>query len=148
MNKLETRFNITRGGKLTKHLGIDYNWGYDKEKQKYFVTATMDKKVQNMINQLERFLHKDIKVKRSPGKPNEYLQKEENEDNINIDEYRSLVGQIMFFTTKLFPKTGNACRALSGFMSCPTRTHWKAIEHLVGYLKGMAIRGVTYWEPV
>ena len=50
----------------------------------------------------------------------------------------------MVFTSKLCRKTGNACRALSGFMSNPSEKHWKAIEHLVGYLKGMGTRGVIY----
>ena len=105
----------------------------------------MEKKV-GVINKLERFLQREVKVKSSPGKPNEYLQKFDA-DSVNIDEYRSLVGQIMFFTTKLCPKTGNACRALSGFTSNPNEIHWKALERTVGYLKDMKTRGVTYWEP-
>ena len=147
MDGLESRFNITRGGELKKHLGIDYDWGFDEEKGKHFVKATMDKKVQAMIDFLEKFLEREVKVKPSPGKPNEYLQKPDDDEPLNIDEYRRLVGQIMFFTTKLCPKTGNSCRALSGFMSCPSEPHWKAIERLIGYLKGMTIRGVIYWEP-
>ena len=147
MDGLESRFKITRGGKLKKHLGVDYVWGYDEEKQKHYVKATMDKKVQASIEQLEKFLKREIKVKPSPGKPNEYLRKSEDESPVDIDEYRSLVGQIMFFTTKLCPKTGNACRALSGFMSNPSKDHWKALERLVGYMKGMGTRGIIYWEP-
>ena len=147
MDGLESRFKITRGGKLKKHLGVDYVWGYDEEKQKHYVKATMDKKVQASIEQLKKFLKREIKVKPSPGKPNEYLQKSEDENPVDIDEYRSLVGQIMFFTTKLCPKTGNACRALSGFMSNPSKDHWKALERLIGYMKGMGTRGIIYWEP-
>ena len=147
MDGLESRFNITRGGELKKHLGVEYVWGFDSIEGKHFVKATMDKKVRACIEQLEKFLGREIKIKPSPGKPNEYLQKSKDEEPVNIDEYRSLVGQIMFFTTKLCPKTGNACRALSGFMSNPSEEHWKAIERLVGYLKGMGTRGVIYWEP-
>ena len=106
----------------------------------------MKKKVAAIIDKLERFLGRDVKVL-SPGKPNEYLRKSNDEDPVNLDEYRSLVGQIMFFTTKLCPKTGNACRALSGFMSNPDEIHWKAFERTVGYLKGMKLPGITYWEP-
>ena len=123
MDGLESRFNITRGGTLRKHLGVDYEWGFDNEKKKHFVKATMKKKVAAIIDKLERFLGRDVKVL-SPGKPNEYLRKSNDEDPVNVDEYRSLVGQIMFFTTKLCPKTGNASRALSGFMSNPNEIHW------------------------
>jgi len=146
MDGLESRFNITRGGTISKHLGIDYVWGFDEEKGKHFVQATMDKKVGAIIDKLERVLQREVKKKPSPGKPNEYLQKSDA-DSVNMDEYRSLVGQIMFFTTKLCPKTGNACRALSGFMPHPTETQWRALERVVGYLKGMKTRGVIYWEP-
>ena len=92
MDGLESRFNLTRGGELKKHLGVDYVWGFDEVKGKHFVKATMDKKVMATIKQLEKFLGKEIKIKPSPGKPNEYLQKSEDEKPINIDEYRSLVG--------------------------------------------------------
>ena len=131
MDGLESRFNITHGGELKKHLGVDYEWSFDNEKGKHFVKATMNKKVQATIDQLEKFLGREVKVKPSPGKPNEYLQKSNDEDHVDIDEYRSLVGQIKLFTTKLCPKTGNICRALSGFMSNPSKDHWKAIERLL-----------------
>jgi len=96
MDGLESRFNITHGGELKKYLGVDYEWGFDNEKGKHFVKATMNKKVQATIDQLEKFLGREIKVKPSPGKPNEYLQKSNDEDPVDIDEYRSFVGQIMF----------------------------------------------------
>jgi len=34
-------------------------------------------------------------IRPTPGKPGQYLQKND-EDGFNIDEYRSLVGQIIF----------------------------------------------------
>ena len=66
---------------------------------------------------------------------------------IDIDEYRWLVGQIMFFTTKICPKTGSAVRALSTHMFNPGVDHWKAMGRLVGYLKGMKVIGITYYTP-
>jgi len=100
-------------------------------------------KVGATIDQLERFLQREVMIRPTPGKPGQYLQKND-EDALNIDEYRSLVGQITFFTTKLCPKTGKACCALSGFMSNPYEVHWKALERTVGFIKGMKLRGVTY----
>ena len=32
-------------------------------------------------------------------------------------------------------------------MSNPGPTHWKALERLIGFLKGMKLKGVTYMEP-
>ena len=45
------------------------------------------------------------------------------DDPVDIDEYRSLVGQVMFFTTKVGLKTGAATRALSAHMSNPGPSH-------------------------
>ena len=53
----------------------------------------------------------------------------------------------MFVTTKIFPKTGSAVRALSGHMSSPGPDHWKAMRRLIGYMKQMELRGVLYVEP-
>ena len=104
MDGLESRFNITRGGTLRKHIVIDYVWGFDEEQGKHFVKATMHKKLGATIDQLERFLQREVMIRPTPGKPGQYLQKND-EDALNIDENRSLLGQIMLFT-KIMPKNG------------------------------------------
>ena len=53
----------------------------------------------------------------------------------------------MFFTTKLYPKNETATRALSGCMSNPNETHWKALGHAIGYLKGVKLNGLMYVLP-
>ena len=108
----------------------------------------MDKKVNALVKDYESFIGKEFKIYETPGKPHEYLVKsEEDHKPFNIDKYRSLVGQAMFFTTKLCPKTGTATRALSGFMSNPNKTHWAALGRLIGYFKGMEVKGILYLEP-
>ena len=145
MNGLEKRFKITRDGEIKKHLGIDYEWGIT-DKGKHFVKATMSNKIEEIVANFENYLGRKIKIYASPGKPSEYLRKNEG-DPVNIEKYRSFVGQILFFTTKLSIKTGNACRALSGFLSNPGEQHWIALERLIGYLKGMKVKGIIYFEP-
>ena len=68
----------------------------------------MDKKILSIIEMYEDYAQKEVKIYESPGKPGEYLDKNEEENAIDIDQYRSLVGKIMFFTTKLSVKTGAA----------------------------------------
>ena len=43
MNKIEEKFKITRGGRIRKHLGIDYKWKTDENKEPY-VELWMDRK--------------------------------------------------------------------------------------------------------
>ena len=52
----------------------------------------------------------------------------------------------MFYTTKLGPKLGNATRALSVFMANPGKLHWDALGRLIGYMKGMDVKGILYIE--
>jgi hypothetical protein len=66
---------------------------------------------------------------------------------MELDLYRSFVGQIMFYTTKLGPQLGNATSALSGFMGNPGEKHWNALGRLIGYMKGMKKKGLLYVEP-
>ena len=146
MKGLEGRFKITRGGLLKKHLGVDYEWGV-LPNGKAFCKATMDKKVNTLVEAYEKHIGKEAKIYETPGKPHEYLSKSEDEEPVDIDQYRSFVGQLMFFTTKLYPKMGTSTRALSGFMSKPNETHWKALGRAIGYLKGVELKGLMYVQP-
>ena len=60
----------------------------------------MNNKVAATIHKYEDYLGREAKIYKPPGKPYEYLSKNEGE-SININEYRSLVGQLMFFTKNL-----------------------------------------------
>jgi len=121
MENLETRFKITKGRLLMKHLGIDYEWGV-LDNGKAYSKATMDKKITNIIRVYEEHIGEEVKIYDTPGKLNEYLGKHDSEP-AEIEKYRSLVGQIMFFTTKLGLKLRNLTRALSGFMPNPNELH-------------------------
>ena len=105
----------------------------------------MDKKIANIIRIYEEHIGEEVKIYDTPGKPNEYLGKHDGEQ-VEIEMYRSLGGQIMFFTTKLGLKLGNSTRALLGFMSNPNELHWKALGRIVGYLKKL-FNGILYVEP-
>ena len=145
MDNVEKRFTITRSGILSKHLGINYEWG-KLSNGKMYCRATMDKKVVDIVNHYERYIKDNVKAFETPGKPHEYLDKHMGEP-VDIDEYRSLVGKMMFFTTKLGLKTGAATRALSGHMQNPGPDHWKALGRFVGYLSQLKLKGLMYVEP-
>jgi hypothetical protein len=52
-----------------------------------------------------------------------------------LDEYRSLVGKIMYYTTKLAPELSNAARELASHLSIPGEEHWIELRKCVGYLR-------------
>ena len=41
----------------------------------------------------------------------------------------------MWYTTKVVPDMENAARELAVHMSHPGSEHWKALGHMIGYLK-------------
>ena len=145
MDGLEKRFKITRDGVISKHLGVYYEWGVNTEGKRY-CRARMKKKVDAAVTSYENHVDKEVHTHRTPGIPNLQLVKHNGEPD-DIDMYRSFVGQVMFFTTKVGLKTGAATCALSAHMSNPGPIHWKALERLIGFLKGMKLKGVTYLEP-
>ena len=106
----------------------------------------MDKKVTVLIILYDQCIGNEAKVFSTPGTPNGNLIKHEG-DPVDIDNFRSLVGKVIFFTTKICPKTGSAVKTLSVYMSSPGPDHWKAIGRLIGYMKQMELRGVLYVEP-
>ena len=79
--------------------------------EKMYCKATMNKKVTAIIGSYEEYIGKEAKVYSTPGTTNENLVKHEG-DPVDIDDFRSLVGKVMFFTTNICPKTGSAVRSL------------------------------------
>ena len=54
---------------------------------------------------------------------------------INMKEYRSLVGQTMFYSTKIFPECAVANDQLARHIQNIGEEHWKATEISLGYIK-------------
>jgi hypothetical protein len=145
MVELKKRFKITLGGRLKKHLGIDYEWLKD-EKGMTCIVATMEKRVRDIIKSYENATGLTAKKVDSPCTPGKVLSKNDGEIT-NIEDYRSIVGKAMFFSTKLGYKTSSATRQLAGHLSCPGQEHWDALARLVGYLKQMKLPGMIYKSP-
>ena len=145
LTESQKRFNVTNRGLLKKYLGDDYKWDI-KSGSKAFCKATMCKKVVFSIRKHEGHVNREAKVFDSLGKPHDYLSKNEK-DEIDIDECRSLVCQLMFFTTKIGPKLGNETRALSSFMESSGIMHCAALRRVIGCLKSIKVKGILHVEP-
>jgi hypothetical protein len=131
---IQQRFNITELGILKKHLGIWYNWKKDNGEQ--YIEATMPKLVREIIESFEEHKARDVKISKVPGTPGETLPKaKEEEEALDIEKYRSIVGKIMYLVTKVFVEGSNAARELSKHFQKPVEVHWKELERFVGYLK-------------
>ena len=146
MKDVEKKFNIVKEDYMRIHLGVTYDFVRDDDGD-MCALCLMEKKVQDIVDTYEAFIGTEAKVFDSPGAPNSVLDKNEGEV-VDINMYRSLVGKIMFFVTKLGPKMCYAVRYLARHMSNPGDPHWKALGRLVGFMKGMKIKGVILRKPV
>jgi hypothetical protein len=79
----------------------------------------------------------------APGKT---LRKNEGA-MIDLNAYRSIVGNIMYYATKIAPEIGNAVRELAGNLSNPGEDHWKALERCVGYLTDQGTKALWLRKP-
>ena len=110
MSDIEKEFNIVKEMEIRKHLGITYEFKRD-ENGDMCAICTMKAKVDDIVKSYEDFIGKPAKQYASPGAPNSVLDKNDGEI-LHIDKYRSLVGKIMFFVTKVGPKLSNPIRDL------------------------------------
>jgi hypothetical protein len=132
--KMKTEFGIVEDGQLKKLLGVRYDWKKTTKGERY-VVMSMEDKAKEIIKSYEEFTGKSPKVQNTPGTPGTVLTKNEGEP-INLDEYRSLIGKLLFYGTKIGPDCAFANGQLARHMQNPGEQHWKAMERMIGYLKG------------
>jgi hypothetical protein len=142
---IETKYKIEKLGKLRKHLGVWWDWKKDSEGQDYLV-ASMPKMIKEIEEKYTETTGKSAKAAPTPGYPGTTLSKNTG-DMVKLDEYRSIVGKLMYYMCKIAPELSNAVRELASHMTNPGLPHWKALERCVGYLTSSDYEGLTYRRP-
>ena len=61
----------------------------------------------------------------------------------DLERYRRLVGKLNYLTVTR-PDIAYSVSVISQYMSSPTVDHYKAVEQILGYLKGAPGRGILY----
>jgi hypothetical protein len=61
-------------------------------------------------------------------------------------DYRGLVGSLMYLVRGTRPDIANAVRELSKFLSCYNKSHYKAAQRVLKYLKGTSTYGLVFDE--
>jgi len=97
--KVKERLNIKELGQLKKHLGIWYDWKQEQGGEMY-VEATIPELVEEIIRATENHLGHEVKQYSISGVPGESLIKYEGE-TVDETEYRSIVGKILYLTSKI-----------------------------------------------
>ena len=132
--KLKQEFGTVEDGQLRKLLGVRYKWEYLDDPDKAKVTLNMDDKADDIIQAYEKSTGITAKEYKSPGKPGELLEKHEG-NPVMHDKYRSILGKLMFYVTKVSPECSFSCGQLARQMHNPGESHWNAMNRMIGYLK-------------
>ena len=128
---VQKRFKITDLGPIKKHLGVWYTKCADDRGE--FYKLTMEKYQHDTVEEYEKATGKKVKAAKTPGFPGQTLMKNDGEE-VDKDNYRKILGRLMWFTRKLMPECGNVIRELATYMDNPGHEHWKAMGRLIGYI--------------
>ena len=128
--KLKSEFGVVEDGKLRKLLGVRYKWDDLNDPNNTKVTLSMEDKAQEIISCYEKVTGLIPKIQRTPGKPGEILQKHEGQP-IKHSEYRTVLGKLMFYVTKVSPECSYACGQLARQIHNPGQQHWDAMHRVI-----------------
>ena len=106
----------------------------------------MPKLIEEIIDNYKIATRKEVKIYTTQGTPGKCLMKHTGEP-VKLDAYRSLVGKVMYYTTKLAPELSNAARELASHLSNPGEEHWHELGRLVGYLRQKKNLNLIYRKP-
>ncbi|KAK8936281.1 hypothetical protein KSP39_PZI013961 [Platanthera zijinensis] len=94
---------------------------------------------------LEKYNMTDCNPVTTPMTTGTRLRKEDQAKPVSIEDYRSLVGSLVYLTNTR-PDIENAVSILSRFMTQPSSEHLTAAKRVLRYLKGTKNFGLTYKE--
>ena len=145
MDEFEQHLKIERLGPLKKHLGVWWEFCTDDDGE-IFLKASMEKMRTEIISDFEKATGKTVKLFSTPGYPGTTLETYKGEP-VQLTDFRSVLGKLLYYVTKVGPAMLNSVRELSSHMSMPGPDHWKAMSRVVGHLKSFEKYEMVYRAP-
>lgn len=68
----------------------------------------------------------------------------DEDEQIDVTLFRSLIGHLMWLANQTRPDILNAVRSLARYCNAPTLRHWKAALHVLMYIRGTLDFGITF----
>ncbi|GJU13333.1 putative ribonuclease H-like domain-containing protein [Tanacetum coccineum] len=131
---MHKRFQISSIGKLTFFLGLQV------KQQPNGIFISQNKYVAGI---LKKFDFCSIKTATTPIELNKPLVKDENGVEVDVHEYRSMVGSLMYLTA-LRPYIMFAVYACARFQVTPKASHLHTVKRIFRYLKHQPKLGLWY----
>jgi hypothetical protein len=132
--EFQKHLKIERLGKLKKHLGIWWEWMTEPDGEVY-LRASMPKMLEEVRKAYTEATGQELKAASTPGYPGKSMPKiAEGEDLHKPSEYRSILGKLMYYMTKLAPEIANTVRELATHMMAPSKEHWLWLTRCARYV--------------
>jgi hypothetical protein len=136
---LSENFKIKSYGHISHYLRINVNY-YQSKRVCYLSQAKYIRQI------VEKYGYTHIKVYKTPMAVNAYLIAK-TEHQVTAQEvhwYAARFGSLNYLVTKTRPDIAFAISVLGQFTNNFNQSHWKALERVFGYLKGLVNKGLTY----
>ncbi len=137
-NALASRFHVKDLGELKYFLGVKVVQNRDKG------TIWIGQPVYSKQLFVD-FQMLDAKSTKTPVNPGLKLVKASDDiAGVNIEEYQSAVGKLLYLSTKTRPDLAFAVSSIARITVKPTEEHWKAVKYIFRYLVGTLDYGILY----
>ena len=147
---IKQRFNLTLLGEAKWYLGMQITQHDDH------VTLDQYQYSKNITTRIEKTFKNPIKMKDSPlptgfiptkdDCPKNHAQMEEVKRRFRNLHYRSAIGSLLYISCCTRPDMCYAVNKLAKFSNNPGIKHYKALLHLIGYLKGHGNKGLRFYK--
>ena len=94
---------------------------------------------------LQRYQMQECKPVNTPVTPDVKLVVAESPNNVCDQQmYQTIVGSLLYLSTKTRPDIAYAVGSVARFCARPTQQHWVALKRILRYLKGTSNYGLSY----
>ena len=141
MNKVKiaigNKFNVTDMGEMHHFLGVKVVQNYTVGKI-WIGQSTYAKEL------LIRFKMEESNPTDTPVDVGMKLMKGKDGESVNKEKYQSVVGSLLFLSTRTRPDIAYAVGTTAKFSASPTKSHWTAVKRILRYIKGTLDLGLLY----
>ena len=134
-------FKYTGGDLMTSFLGMEV------EQDKGEIRLHLDTYIQEMLNEYQAYIKKDLKPKKVPMQPGVILTNDdcpEFPDPREQTMYQSFLAKAQFAAQWIRYDAAYTTSQLARFCASAGVSHWAALHHLMGYLKHTSSFKLTY----
>ena len=149
---LKNKFNLTLMGIAKWYLGMRI-W-----QQKDYIILDQDQYVKNITTRFEKRFKHPFKLKDSPL-PSSFIPTKKDSPSTDSEvreikirfgnlNYWSVIGALLYVSCCTRPDISFAVNKLAKFANNPGASHFRALLHLIGFLKGNSNKGLKFYKDI